>query len=191
MSSLMQHHGGRSRDGRKVELLMYLTERYEQKPLSCSHCGHHWNNERLCAGCGRFVLFVWEYSPEYSPHHNSTTGEGKTELLTMEETSTFPEYELCCRHDSKRIETTTVSNWWKSRDTEPVELTRPDGSTTTCAKLYRIFRRPVGMWGCWVVFRYNGAEHVPDLSVPIGVEKLPRGAKPLTNEEAAQYWFTP
>ena len=76
-------------------------------------------------------------------------------------------------------------------DAEPVILTRPDGTKSACAKLYRIWRKPVGMWGCWVVFRYNGKEHVPDLSVPISVLKLPRDAKPLTDEEAARYWFSP
>jgi hypothetical protein len=76
-------------------------------------------------------------------------------------------------------------------DAEPVQLTRPDGSVTTRPRLYRIYRRPVGMFGCWVVFRYNGREQVPDLSVPIRVLQLPRDATPLTDEEAAAYWFTP
>jgi hypothetical protein len=74
-------------------------------------------------------------------------------------------------------------------DSEPVRLTRPNGSTTTVPRLYRVFRKPAGMFGCWVVFRWNGKEHVPDLSVPIGVEKLPRDATPLSDSEAANYWF--
>ena len=108
MSSLMQHHGGRSADGRKVELLMYLIY-----------------------------------------------------------------------HD----------DLGRMKDKEPVRLQRPDGTLSTVPKLYRIYRRPVDMCGCWVVFRYNGEKHVPDLSVPIYTDKLPRDAKPLTDEEAAKYWF--
>ena len=49
-------------------------------------------------------------------------------------------------------------------------------------------RKPCGMCGCWVVFRYNGGEHVPDLSVPISVERLPRDAKRLTPEESLRIW---
>ena len=54
------------------------------------------------------------------------------------------------------------------------------------AKLYGFWRKPVGMWGCWVVFRYNGEEHVPDISIPLSLEKLPRDAKPLPIE----YWHS-
>jgi len=76
-------------------------------------------------------------------------------------------------------------------DAEPVELQRPDGTRTKVAKLYRIWRKPRGMFGCWVVFQYNGKEQVPDLSIPIAVHKLPRDAEPLTDEEMQRYWFTP
>lgn len=51
-------------------------------------------------------------------------------------------------------------------------------------------RVPCGMFGCWVVFRYNGKEHVPDLSVPIAVDKLPRGARPLPIDECLKQWQT-
>jgi hypothetical protein len=44
------------------------------------------------------------------------------------------------------------------------------------AKLYRIFRKPVGTFGHWVVFRINGEEAVPDLSTPLALHKKPRGA---------------
>ena len=65
-----------------------------------------------------------------------------------------------------------------------------DGDETfTCGKcgrhherLYRIFRKPAGMCGCWVVFRINGQEMVPDLSVFTRVTKLPRDAKPVDSE---------
>lgn len=49
-------------------------------------------------------------------------------------------------------------------------------------------RKPRGMFGCWVVFKYNGRDQVPDLSVPIHVFKLPKDAKPMTNEETINIW---
>ena len=58
----------------------------------------------------------------------------------------------------------------------------------THPRLYTAWRKPVGMWGCWVVFRYNGEEHVPDLSIPIGLYKLPRDSKPLTDSQNSDYW---
>lgn len=58
------------------------------------------------------------------------------------------------------------------------------------SNLYEAFRRPVGMFGCWVVFRYHGAEQVPDLSIPISVERLPKGAKLMEQEWAEYYWHT-
>lgn len=70
-----------------------------------------------------------------------------------------------------------------------------DAETYTCAQcgkshgvLYRAWRKPCGMLGCWVQFRYNGEIHVPDLSVPIGVQKLPRDAVRLSDAEASEYW---
>ena len=125
MSSLMQHHGGRSADGRKVELLMYRVIK-----------GPEWDKYNGPAA--------------YQPSPKSTT--------------------FCA-------------------DAEPVQLTRPDGHLSTVPRLYRVYRRPAGIWGAWIVFRYNGGTHVPDLSVPIAVHTLPRDASPLTNAEAAAYWF--
>lgn len=55
-------------------------------------------------------------------------------------------------------------------------------------QLYRFFRKPAGTFGCWVVFRYNGEEHVPDLSCPMNIEKLPRDAQKLTPDENAAVW---
>jgi len=54
--------------------------------------------------------------------------------------------------------------------------------------LYAFYRKPVKMWGCWVVFRYFGKEHAPDLSVPIALFRLPRGAVRLNDEAAKEYW---
>lgn len=110
MSSLLQHHGGRSSDGRKVELLFILTKPSSNPILASS------------ATCGDVA-------------------------------ETF---------------------------------VGPDGKTHPV--LYRVYRRPVGMLGCWVVFRYNGGEHVPDLSVPISTFRLPRDAERLTDAEALRYW---
>ena len=46
-------------------------------------------------------------------------------------------------------------------------------------KLYGFWRKPRGMFGCWVIFQYNGEKRIPDLSVPIQMQKLPRDARPL------------
>ena len=54
--------------------------------------------------------------------------------------------------------------------------------------LYRFWRKPAGSWGAWAVFRYFGEKQVPDLSVPIRVEELPKGAERLTEAEAEKYW---
>jgi hypothetical protein len=122
----MQHHGGRSKDGRKVELLCYLVKK-----------GPDWEQYN---------------GPEaHKPSPDATT--------------------FC-------------------EDAEPVELLDFKGKTRKVAKLYRFYRRPAGMFGVWVVFRYNGKDNVPDLSVPISLHKLPRDAKPLTDEEMRKYWFT-
>lgn len=55
-------------------------------------------------------------------------------------------------------------------------------------QLYVAWRRPVATWGHWVVFRYLGEEQVPDLSIPIAVESVPRGARKLTAQENAEHW---
>jgi len=117
MSSLLQHHGGMSTDGRKVELLAYLVIK-----------GKDW--EKYCG------------PDSYEPNPESTTFTDPTELIPG----------------------------------------------TNLPKLYRFYRRPAGMWGHWVVFRYNGEEHVPDLSCPLSMFKLPRDAKPLTDKESITYW---
>lgn len=77
----------------------------------------------------------------------------------------------------------------------PIQWTGPD--TYTCAecgrehdRIHVAWRKPAGMFGPWVVFRYNGREHVPDLSIPIGVEKLPRDAVALSDEECSRRWHS-
>jgi hypothetical protein len=67
--------------------------------------------------------------------------------------------------------------------TVPVELDEDEQPV-----LYRIWRMPAGIWGCWVLFRYHGKENAPDLSVPIRMESLPKGAERLTLDESRKYW---
>jgi hypothetical protein len=55
-------------------------------------------------------------------------------------------------------------------------------------RIHVAWRKPAGMWGPWVVFRYNGEEHVPDLSIPISVDKIPRGAVPLEDAQNDSSW---
>jgi len=58
-------------------------------------------------------------------------------------------------------------------------------------KLNRIWtatRKPKGLFGCWVVFRINGKDAVPDLSCPIATFKLPRDAKPMPIDECIAAW---
>lgn len=56
--------------------------------------------------------------------------------------------------------------------------------------LYRAWRKPRGMMGCWVIFEYNGDKHVPDLSVPISIEKIPKDAERMSIEYSAKYWHS-
>lgn len=55
-------------------------------------------------------------------------------------------------------------------------------------QLWLAWRKPAGQWGHWTVFRYLGAEHVPDLSLPIEVERVPRGAVKATPEQNSEAW---
>lgn len=63
---------------------------------------------------------------------------------------------------------------------------------STCGRkhprIYIAVRQPVDMLGCWVRFRINGKLSAPDLSVPIATFKLPRDAKPVSDEENARMW---
>lgn len=79
-----------------------------------------------------------------------------------------------------------LPNCPKDVDAEPLVPCKRCGQSHS--QLYILWRKPRGMLGCWVVFRYNGEDHVPDLSCPHGVEKLPRDAQKLTAEENAAEW---
>ena len=116
MSSLLQHHGGRSPDGRKVELLAYLVKK-----------GPRWEEIN-----------------------------GPNAYYPKPESTTF---------------------------TDEVEK---DSSGNP--HLWHFYRRPKGMFGCWVVFRYNGKDQVPDLSCPMSLFKMPRDAVKLTDAESVAHW---
>ena len=64
----------------------------------------------------------------------------------------------------------------------------------TCGRnhpvLYEFFRKPRGMFGCWVVFMYNGKEQVPDLSTPLWLDNIPRGSRKMSKLEATDYWHS-
>lgn len=60
---------------------------------------------------------------------------------------------------------------------------------TNLPVLYEFFRKPVEMWGAWVVFRYLGEEHAPDLSIPLTLNELPRGATRIPDQAALRYWL--
>lgn len=86
----------------------------------------------------------------------------------------------------------------KEKDPASGILREEDAETALClschrphAVLYKVARRPVGMLGCWVQFRWNGEVHAPDLSIPIRVERLPRDAERMAPAEAAAYWHSP
>jgi hypothetical protein len=55
-------------------------------------------------------------------------------------------------------------------------------------RIYIAFRKPVGMCGCWVQFRYNGEVNVPDLSIPITVKEYPKGAIRMSDVESSRMW---
>jgi len=116
MSSLLQHHGERSTDGRKVELLAYHVAK-----------GKDWNK--------------YNGPDAYNPSIDGTTFCDDTEL---------------------------------------------DSSGNP--RLWRFYRRPKGMCGCWVVFRVNGKDSVPDLSCPEPMLQLPRDAQKLTDAESVAHW---
>lgn len=58
----------------------------------------------------------------------------------------------------------------------------------THPRIWIAIRKPCGMMGVWVQFRYNGDIHVPDLSVPISIWKMPKDAVKMTDQESSLYW---
>ena len=161
--------------GGKVGLLFYLVKEIEQ-PSKCADCGTVWQREIYCSGCKRFVLVSFHYEL-YSTSAADSVVERFAEQYLAE-------------YSNSPAGHTTVSNRWVREDAELVQLTRPNKTIATVSKLYRAWRRPCGMCGCWVQFRWGGRIHAPDLSVPIPVVKLPSGSEPLSDEAAAKYWFS-
>ena len=78
--------------------------------------------------------------------------------------------------------------WREKTDAEPVPCSKCDHKHP---QLYAAWRKPRGTWGCWVVFMYNGEEHVPDLSTPISVTKVPRGSRKLDLQQNSETWHGP
>jgi hypothetical protein len=65
---------------------------------------------------------------------------------------------------------------------KPIELVPCGVCGGQHPKLYGFWRKPAGMLGCWVIFRVNGEEHLPDLSVFMELSRLPRDARPIGQE---------
>lgn len=84
--------------------------------------------------------------------------------------------------DSRTLET------WTSEDKDYDEK----HVCTICGhlhpRMYVAFRKPCGMFGCWVQFRFNGEVQVPDLSIPITVKEYPKGAIKMSDIESSRMW---
>lgn len=177
MSSLMQHRGRIKNN--KVELFMYLVKDIDV-PAKCMWCGVAYDMQKkphVCV-CGRAITHIFLHGP----NQNETIELYKEWLVRTKCIA----YKLLPNESNSCY----VSSSYGTVDAEEIELTRPNKSIAKLPKLYRIWRTPVDMFGCWVRFKWDGKLHAPDLSVPISVYKLPEDAKPLTDEEAAQYWFS-
>ena len=165
MSSLLQHHG--TYKNGKVQLLFTL-EKEIVEPHKCNHCGTV--NPLCSAKCSKckahFVMFT-------------SFGPGRDREFIDLDRSNIQRGDKC----------SSLTARIRRVDAETVELLKPDGSKTTMPRLYEVYRKPAGTFGCWVVFRWNNEEHIPDLSVPISVTKLPHDAKPISDDDAAKYWF--
>ncbi len=178
MSSLMQHRG--QIRGNKVELLMYLVAQTEQQPPQCDNCGTHSTdvNEWQCSNCKRLFWARYYLNPNPDPKDPQSM-----KLFTRRHEALGDDCYPVSSSEMAAAYLPVTSKY----DVEPVTLHWGEKDHVV-PKLYRIWRKPVGMLGCWVVFKWNNEEHVPDLSVPISVEKLPKDVEPLTDEEAIEYW---
>ena len=78
------------------------------------------------------------------------------------------------------------AGWYSDEYVETVTL-NINGRTSNVPKLYKIFRKPYDTGTVWARYEINGQNYYPD-SLPIGVEKLPRDAVALTDEEMIAYW---
>jgi len=182
MSSLLQSPG-RSVAG-KHEIFVYLVH-YTEKPIRCMECGEPWEEQDRCQECGRFVLFAHKYErPHQKPDETKI-------ILSVRSAMQKPDYAVFCEeHKANNIGTTSCCNSFEMHDSEPVALPHPSNGTLTVPRLYRVWRTPEGSLGQWVGFNVSDGKTYPDLSVPTRLEKMPRDAEPLTDEEATKYWFS-
>lgn len=94
------------------------------------------------------------------------------------------------RRKGVRLEFTHVLEWSEWNTPEKEEMT--DTECPICGekhrRIYVAWRKPAGMFGPWVVFRYLGKENVPDLSIPIWTGDLPKGAVALSDAETFESW---
>jgi hypothetical protein len=62
----------------------------------------------------------------------------------------------------------------------------------TCGRdhpsLWAIERKLKDVFGHFPVFRINGEDHVPDTSLPMRIDRIPRDAIRLTNAQFAAIW---
>ena len=178
MSSLLQHRGQQC-PKRGVELLVYLVEWSPLLSPRCDHCGTP--AELTPDG---LVLASWECSNPKCRRPfwgGCLTKDGKYFRRTAEQWIGV---------DVSRGTAGVYVPTQHKVDCEPVTLTHSDPSrgTMLVPRLYRIWRKPVGMMGPWVGFKISDETSYPDLSCPIGLFVLPKGAKLLTTEEAVAAW---
>lgn len=172
---------------------MYLVH-HSEKPIRCMECSHPWEQgHSRCQKCGRFILSVRKYENPHQKYKETTVlishGDfyGRRNGVAYEDS----EYTAFCKENKEtQIGVTSCRNSWEKVDSEPVVLPHPRKGKSTVPKLYRVWRKPVNTCGHFVGFKISGEVTYPDLSCPTSLEKLPRDAEALTDEEAAKYWFS-
>ena len=111
-------------------------------------------------------------------HHRGVESNGKVQLLAyqVEKTEKWYKYNGPESNSPSPDSTTFTDNADLTEDGYPF--------------LWEFYRKPKGMWGNWVVFRWNNEDHVPDLSVPMSMFdfQMPRDARKLSAEESAKHW---
>ena len=82
----------------------------------------------------------------------------------------------------------TDDGTWNSDTVEFVDCDVEDCRWDEHPQLYRFWRKPRGLFGHWVVFHINGEEKIPDLSHPMTLARVPRGARRLSAAENSEAW---
>lgn len=185
MSSLMQSPG-RVLKG-KVEIFLTLKHSVET-PMRCMWCAHPYVDGMVCKGCKRAITHLFKYYDPCVPGYCKRPAGRSDETTEVAEQWDDDTRAVACGRPGGTV---YCSNSWNDDDSELDLLTRPSGTTTYQPRLYRIWRKPIDMLGCWVRFRWCNRLHAPDLSTPTRVyqHEFPKDAKPLTIEEAQAYWF--